>query len=466
MSRSLAAALRPSSAPPMDHERPMVRARRFWSLLGAQALGSFADNALRAAAIVAIAAAYRTGVQAGGDFHAPAWLAAEAGTYVGLCFTVPIFVFSMISGQIADRYDRHVIIRVTKVIEVILMLIASVFFALGNALGLLAFLFLMGAQSSFLAPTRAAMMPQYFPGRELMRANGYFHGGSLIAIVLGLGIGGALIVLSNGRYLVSAVLVTAALAGMIAAFRTPAAPAPGLARVNWNVFSQAWRMYRDVWRMPGVFWPMIGVGWFWGIGAITLANLENFVSALGGVSGDFTAFQAIFAIGAGLGSVAAGVIANRMRDPMRLAGVGVAGTIACALAVVAVARVIAAGAGPVPVSLVLNPTPILWGLAGLIVATAAFNGFFVVPLLTALQARAPEHERARVLGTANMTNGGMATFMALLVPASRPLGFDPITLWVGVAGLQLGVLLFMFHRLRTHEPEPVTGPGAQAAAFD
>ena len=138
----------------------MLRARRFWSLLGAQSLGSFADNALRAAAIIAIAGAWRAGVGAGGDFHVPEWVASEAGTYVGLCFTVPIMLFSMISGQIADRYDKHQVIRATKVIEVILMLIASVFFALGNAYGLLLFLFLMGAQSAFLAPTRAAMMPR------------------------------------------------------------------------------------------------------------------------------------------------------------------------------------------------------------------------------------------------------------------------------------------------------------------
>jgi hypothetical protein len=431
-------------APALDLSVPMVRARRFWSLLGAQSFGSFADNALRAAAIVAIAGAWRAGVEPGGDFHVPVLLAKEAGTWVGLCFTVPILLFSMISGQLADKVDRHVLLRWVKVVEVVLMLIASWFFAIGNAYGLLAFLFLMGAQSAFLAPTRAAMMPQYFPGSELMRANGWFQGVSLIAIVLGLAAGAILIGMEGGRALVSGTLVTAAALGLYCAMRTPAAPSPGLGRINWNVASQSVRMYRDVGAMPGILFPMLGVGWFWGIGAIVLANLENFVAAIGGVSSDFAAFQALFAIGTGIGSVAAGIIASRMRDPMRLSGLGLALTILCSLAIVAVSLGLAEGAGE-PRSLVANPTAGSGTLALLIVATAAFNGFFVVPLITAVQARAPMAERARVLGTQNMTNGGMATLMALLVPPSRVL-FTPVTLFAGLAAMQTLLLLFMWRR--------------------
>ena len=459
------------SAPPLDLHVPMTRSRRFWSLLGAQSLGSFADNALRAAAIIAIAGAWRAGIGEGGDFAMPSWLASEAGTWVGLCFTVPIVLFSMISGQVADRYDRHVVIRITKVVEVILMLIASVFFALGNAFGLLLFLFFMGAQSAFLAPTRAAMMPQYFPGRELMRANGWFQGVSLIAIVLGLGAGGALIGLDVGRTAVSATLVGAAALGMFCAFRTPAAPSPGLAKINWNVASQSWRMYRGVWRMPGVFWPMIGMGWFWGVGAIVLANLENFVAAIGGGAGanpsdnlDFTVFQVLFAVGTGVGSVAAGVVASRMRDPMLLSGIGLAGTILCSLLIVGLSVGIAPEPGTPPVRLVENATPAIVALGATIVATAVANGLFAVPLITAVQSRAPEGERARVLGTQNMTNGLGATLMGLLVPPSRLIGLTPITLFAGLAALQCLVLAFMWHRRRTYGRAAVTGPEAQEAA--
>ena len=433
--------------PAADHDRPLRRSRRFWSLIGAHGLGNFADNALRAAAIVAIGTALAAGMGPGGAFYAPEWLAAEAGTYVGLCFTVPVLIFSMISGQIADRVDRHVLIRAEKLVEVALMVGAATCFALGSALGILVFLFLMGVQSSFLAPTRFSMMPQYYPGPELMRANGFFQGLSLAAIVVGLGLGAALIDLPNGRVLISATLIGAAVVGAVCAYRTPAAPSPGLANTNWNIFTQASRMYREVWSMPGVFWPMIGVGYFWGIGAITLANLPNFVTSLGGVQGDFGAFQALFAIGAGIGSAAAGVIASRMRDPMTLSGIGLAGTIVCAVAVATVAGAVAPEVLPEePQSLALNPTSDVLTLAGLVVLTAIANGFFVVPLLTAVQARAPESERARVLGTANMTNGGLATVMALLVPLSRPLGLTPTSLWYGIAGLQVCVLIFMIRR--------------------
>lgn len=452
------------SAPAIDFERPMLRARRFWSLLGAQSLGSFADNALRAATIIAIAGAWRASVGAEGAFHAPEWLASEAGTWVGLCFTLPIMVFSMISGQVAERYDRHNVIRATKVIEVVLMLIASVFFALGNAYGLMLFLFFMGAQSAFLAPTRAAMMPQYFPGRELIRANGWFQGTSLIAIVLGLGAGGALIGFGSGRTIVSVMLVTVAALGLWCAYRTPVAPSAGLDRINWNVVTQSVRMYRDTWRMPGVFWPMMGMGWFWGVAAIVLANLENFVAAVGGGAGanpsdnlDFTTFQVLFAVGTGVGSVAAGAIGARMRDPMLLSGIGLAGTIVCSVLIAVISLSIAPPEGTPAIRLVENLTPSLWALAATIVAVAIFNGLFAIPLISAVQSRAPEAERGRVLGTQNMTNGAGATLMGLMVPPSRMIGLTPITLFAGLAVLQTGVLVFMWHRRRTMKARPVTG---------
>ena len=465
MSRSLATALRPSSAPPLDLERPLVRSRRFWSLLGAQSLGTFADNTLRAAAIIGIAAAWRAGAGPGEAFSVPAWLASEAGAWVGICFTLPIFVFSMISGQVAEKVDRHVIIRVVKVVEVVLMACAAVFFALGNAYGLLAFLLLMAVQSTFLAPTRATMMPQYYPGPELIRANGFFQAISFTALVAGLVLGGLLIILPQGRTIVAVLLVAAALAGLVCAYRTPAAPSPGLARINWNIPQQSVRMYREVGRMPGVLWPMLGVGWFWGVGALVLANLEPFVAAVGGVSADFGLLQAIFAIGAAVGSAVAGVVASRMRDPMVLAGAGLAGTILCAAAITAVSLGLAETAAA-PRSLVLAPSPARLGLCALMLLTAACNGFFVVPLLTAVQARAPDAERGRVLGTSNMTNGGFATLFGLLVPVTRETGLTPITLFLAVGALQAMLLAFMWHRRRTHAPEPVAGPGARAAAFD
>ena len=467
MRRTLSEFLNPQSAPPLDTAVPLFRSRRFWPLLGAQSFGTFADNTLRAAAIIAIAAAWRAGAAPGDDFHVPSWLASEAGVWVGICFTGPILLFSMIAGQVADKVDRHVVVRWTKLVEVVLMAAAAFFFAIGNAYGLLFFLFLMGSQSAFLAPTRATMMPQYHPGTELMRANGYYQAISFFALVSGLVLGGLLIERSGGRIVVSALLVGAAAIGLVCAWRTPAAPSPGLARINWNVASQAVRMFGEVARMPGVFWPMLGVGWFWGTGAIVLANLEPFVAAVGGVTDDFALLQALFAIGAAIGSAVAGIVASRMRDPMLLAGWGLAGTIAALIGAAAVSLGLEAEAvGAAPRSLLFDPDALSLALCGLLVLTAAANGFFVVPLLTAVQARAPDAERARVLGTQNMTNGGAATVMGLMVVPSRSLGFTPVTLLAGVAGLQALLLAFMWYRRQTHAREAVTGPAAKTAAYE
>ncbi|MEM6913266.1 MAG: MFS transporter, partial [Pseudomonadota bacterium] len=117
-------------------------------------------------------------------------LAEEAPALVSMGFTIPIFMFAMVSGQFADRLPRHVMARRLKFVELLLMTFAAVWFFLGQALPLILTLALMGAQTAFFQPVRFALMPQYFPEKQLARANGAVQAGTFIAIVTGLVLGG------------------------------------------------------------------------------------------------------------------------------------------------------------------------------------------------------------------------------------------------------------------------------------
>ena len=429
---------------PLDTSQPLLRSRRFWPLLGVQSLGPFADNLLRGSTIVAVFAT--AGAAFGSEaFSLPWGMAENASAVVSISFTLPIFLFSVISGQLADKIDRHTFLRWVKAAEIALMLFAAACFALGSGLVLIFALFLMGTQSAFFGPVRNALMPQYFPGADLPRANGWYNAAQFVAMVAGLFVGAAFTnaqmfgMAGGGRLLVAVILVVAAVLGTACAFLAPRAPAPGLARIDWNVPRVAARQYAHVFSMRPVFYPMLGVSWFWGLSAFNLANLPNFIrDELGRGDGAFAGIMVVIAVGSALGSIVAGTLAGRVRQPFVLAGVGVAGTILAAAATWWFARGVDPGVAGGSAALTLT-------IAAITLA-AASNSVFAVPMMAAVQGRAPEAERARVMGTLNMTNGGLATLGSFIVPPLRGAGLDAGEVFLAGAAMQTLLLAFMVKR--------------------
>ena len=449
-----------SAAP--DVTRPLLRSRRFWPLLGVQSLGPFADNLLRGSTIVAVFAT--AGMAFGSEaFSLPYGLAEHASAIVSISFTLPIFLFSMISGQLADKIDRHVFLRWVKAAEVVLMLFAAACFALGSGLVLIFSLFLMGTQSAFFGPVRNALMPQYFPGPDLPRANGWYNAAQFVAMVGGLFVGAAFTNQAlfgsedGGRLLVAGILVGAAVLGTACAFLAPQAPAPGLERIDWNVPRVAARQYAHVFSMRHVFYPMLGVSWFWGLSAFNLANLPNFIrDELGRGDGAFAGIMVLIAVGSALGSIVAGALAGRVRQPFVLAGVGVVGTILGAASTWWFARGVEPEAAGMSAALFLT-------IAAITLAAAA-NSVFAVPMMAAVQGRAPEAERARVMGTLNMTNGGLATLGSFVVPPLRGTGLDAGEVFLAGAAMQAGVLVFMLRRRAAVRANGLSRDGAPKTA--
>ncbi|MEM1380170.1 MAG: MFS transporter [Pseudomonadota bacterium] len=407
---------------------------RFWTLFGAQTLGAFADNCLRNATIVAIIAA---ATAAPGDpFYFFGSLANEAGTLVSIGFTLPIFLFAVVSGYIADRVPRHVMARRLKFLELILMASASLWFFLGQAVPLVMTLAFMGAQTAFFQPVRFALMPQYFPPERLARANGIMQAGTFIAIVTGLGLGGYFFETENGRTIVSVMLVTAAVIGAALATRFPPAPPPET-RAGWGDFFSAFKV-------PGVTWPILANGYFWLVGALLLAHMPLFVrDQLGGTNQDYALLNAFFALGAGIGSIIAGLLAPRMKEPKVMSAIALVFGIACLIAVYITTRTPLEGPYTV------------FGEAGrplliLFVLSSAANGVFAIPMLASFQANAPKDVSARVMGVANMTNGFLATIGAILASVLRLAGVDPAQMFLALAAMSATVLLIMVLRFQRY----------------
>jgi predicted MFS family arabinose efflux permease len=414
---------------------------RFWMLFGAQTFGAFADNCLRNAAIVAIIAAASVG--RGEPFYFFGDLANEAGTIVSIGFTLPIFLFAMLSGQMADRLPRHVMARRLKFLELLLMSLAALWFFLGQALPLVLTLAVMGAQTAFFQPVRFALMPQYFPPERLARANGIMQAGTFIAIVTGLGLGGYFFEVQNGRTIVSAMLIGAAILGALLAAKLPPAPAPGNEKVNWNLPYVAWRYTKEASKTPGVLWPILANGYFWLVGALLLAHMPIFMrDQLGGTNQDYALLNAFFALGAGIGSIIAGVLASRLDNPKKMSAVALLVGMVALIGVYWYTRTPFVGAfnlfGPEGYPLLV-----------LFVISSAANGVFAVPMLASFQANAPKAVSARIMGVANMTNGLFATIGAILASVFRNMGVDPAEMFLvltAMSGIVFAIMVWRFRK--------------------
>ena len=162
----------------------LLRTRRFAGIFWTQFLGAFNDNLLKNALIILIA--YRSLSVLG--------LAPE--TLVALCgglFILPFFLFSATAGELADRFAKHRLVRVVKMVEIAIMGVAAVGFWQTNLWLLLAALFLMGTHSSIFGPVKYSILPQLLEPEELVGGNALVEMGTFLAILLGT-IGGGIAV--------------------------------------------------------------------------------------------------------------------------------------------------------------------------------------------------------------------------------------------------------------------------------
>jgi MFS family permease len=113
---------------------------------------------------------------------------------IGLVQFLPSLALSLLVGQVADRYDRRLIVRFCQLVEGL----AALALAAGSVSGRLgtesifALVFLVGAARAFEAPTLAALLPNLVPAALFPRAAALSGSANQTAVIVGPAIGGLL----------------------------------------------------------------------------------------------------------------------------------------------------------------------------------------------------------------------------------------------------------------------------------
>ena len=409
--------------------------RRFAPLFGTQFLGAFNDNMFKTALFVMISF-----YGLGKNNFLPASQMLNLGA---LLFILPYFLFSALSGQLSTKFDKAVLARWIKVLEIVIMAVAAFGFYIQSAPLLLVCLFCMGAQSTLFGPLKYAILPDYLNDKELIMGNSLIESGTFIAILFGQILGTSVAGLPPS--VVGILVLLVAIGGTLTSFFMPNVPAKAPnTKIEWNIVKGTHVLLRETAQYDSVFTSIIGISWFWFIGSVYTTQLPTFTQIhLGGNDSVFNLMLALFSIGIAAGSVLCAKLSHE-RLLLGLVTVGTTGLTVFGLILVwltqgqrftelnGITWFLSQGMA-YPVMLVMT-------LIGF------FGGFFSVPLYTWLQTASSESFRAHAVAANNIINGVFMVSAAILSAVLLML-FDSISLlYLIVAIGNITLIVYLIQR--------------------
>ncbi|HEX9807335.1 MAG TPA: MFS transporter, partial [Alteraurantiacibacter sp.] len=413
----------------------LLRERRFAPFFGVQFLGALNDNVFKQALVILLA------------YQTVSFTSLSTDVLQNLAqalFVLPFFLFSATAGQLADKYEKSRLIRVTVLIELAVMALGAAGFFLHSLELLFVALFLGGMQSALFGPVKYAILPQQLRDRELVGGNALVETGTSIAILLGMIVGGWMV--SQAGWGVAGIAVsTVAISaiGFLLSRHIPLAPAadPDI-RINWNPVSETWRIFRFMRGNRTVFLSILGVSWLWFFGSILVTQFPNLSkNVLGGDAQVVTLLLVVFSVGIGVGSL----LCERLSGHKIEIGLVPFGSIGLTLFAVDLYFALGGQAppGPVGISEFLRD----WGgwriLADLSLI-GVFGGFYIVPLYALIQSRSDPRHRSRIIAGNNILNALFMAAAALIAIVLFQAGFTIPQLFLATALANAVVAVYIY----------------------
>src|SRR5262245_17149875 len=382
--------------------------RTYAGLLAAQFLAAFNDQAIHASAM----------------FFAINTHTLNEDRAIGLMpvlFYAPWALFCTLAGYLADRFSKRNTLVFWKMAEIGITAIALFGFWLGSGGGyqhtgswiVLSTVFLMGMHSAFFVPAKNGIMPEILQPHLLSRGNGVLESLSFLAVILGTVSGGVLSFVFLGREAnIGIILLFLAIVGAIASLLIRWVPAsnPTL-RFPAYLYGPLYRNLKLLFSSRPLSFAVIGIAFFTFIVAFMRVTVYMFGESQNPRWDELKTSMVVgtVALGVGLGSPLAGWLSGRKVE-LGLVPIGAVGMfLGCVLAGFSL--------GYIP------------GLIACTILIGICTGFYLVPLFTLLQYRAPKTSKGDLIASSNfinVTGAIMASVMfTALVAGSKRGGFLP-----------------------------------------
>jgi hypothetical protein len=419
----------------MHSQFSLLTQKRFLPFFTTQALGAFNDNVYKN--VLVILATYHTARYSAMDLGLLTNLAA------GL-FIFPYLLFSGIAGQLADKYDKTIILRTVKICEIAIMLVASIGLVMHLMSILLLAVFLMGAHSTFFAPAKYGLLPEILVDAELTGGNALLEMGTFIAIVLGTLLAGLLAGVDQVALTIG-VLMTISVAGFLSSRAIPSLNAidPTL-NIDWNIVRATFASLKVTRAEPLVLRAIIAISWFWLFGVVILTHIPMLgARVMHGTEGVVTLLLVGFSVGIGIGSLACERITGRALN-LGLVPIGSLG-----LSLVSIDLSVASSqliqTSHISAQQFLQSwigahilaDVLLMGIAG---------GLYIVPLYTLMTQKSPARVRSRIVSANSIWNALFMVVGSLLAATVLARGWSVPQLLLGLGFLNVVFATWLFVR--------------------
>lgn len=288
----------------MNNQFALFKQKTFWPLFITQFLTAFNDNLCKT--VFSVMIAY-------GIWQVSGYKPEIIVSIAAAVFILPFVIIAPLAGNIADKYDKSLVIRTVKWTEIMIVLIAIIGFYLQSTPILMTALFALGAQSAVFSPNKFAIIPQHLKPNELIAGNSLINTGTYLSILLGLLLGSLLATTPNGIFYTSTLMSLCAIIGLWSSYKIPSA-APTKKnqslKLNWNTPAEASKIivyaYKD---KNGLAHALMGSALFFFMSGMIVSQLPNYTGiTLKTDSFTLSFLMAIFSIGISIG----GLLNNRL----------------------------------------------------------------------------------------------------------------------------------------------------------
>lgn len=436
------------SLPEMSGSPPLMGDASFWGITATQFLGAFNDNLYKQTLLLMFVSVTIGSLTF--DFQGPA-------TFV---FGIPFVLFSGFAGYLSDRYRKRTVIVLSKVLEIVVMILATIGFLIYAQTGftnsllmyLIFVLFLMGAQSAFFGPGKYGILPELFRKGDLPKANSLILMTTFVAIIFGSGLAGYL--KENFEKQLWVVGLVAIAIGAIGTWtstwlRRTNAVAPEL-KFEFDAIA----IPRDVRQILSLdsqlLKALIATSFYWmAAGCVQLTVNVVGKNQLDLSDSNTSLMVAAVSIGIAAGS---GIGAPLLGHRVNLVAPYIAGwfTIACLLVMAIPGASMTHWLG-------------YWGMVTMLVLLGMSTAIFLIPLQVIIQLSPPAELKGRVIATQNLLNWIGISLAGLLYWASSyvttELDAAPSWNYLSVAAVLVVMMLWTFPQAAKHQPAAQLGAG-------
>ena len=168
-------------------------------------------------------------------------------TIAGAVFIAPYFLLSAYGGELADRFDKALVARWLKLVEVGIAMLAVVGFWLHSIPALFGALLGFGVIGALFGPLKYGILPDLLDRSRLPMANALVEGATFLAILFGTIVGGLAARNGGDPWSFAGLMVVLAALSLVSSLFIPkvGSGAPEL-KISTNVFASTWALLVDL----------------------------------------------------------------------------------------------------------------------------------------------------------------------------------------------------------------------------